>query len=112
MYRLLLALASVCCLPLLSQVPRFPTAINTSTDAFAYDFSITAPVGASATFVWNSYGNGTEHILARSVVNGIRFPINELSPGGGLYYHPIVVTTSPRSGRVFWMDSNGSTWHI
>ncbi|HTM50381.1 MAG TPA: hypothetical protein VL285_16925 [Bryobacteraceae bacterium] len=86
---------------LAAQTP-FPLSLNGDVNGFAFQ-----PDFAQDRYIWNSYFQGAERILTATATRNGRGRVQELSPGRGVYYKPVL------AGRwAFWSTQRGREWKI
>jgi len=87
-------------------------AVNLDPDGVAMQPAFAFEPGGALTAVWVNYRHGQERVLA-ATVQGARVGRNmQLSPGVGVYYRPVIVSTGPDAAWVFWSRFVGGRWQI
>ncbi|HWB87389.1 MAG TPA: hypothetical protein VG675_24815 [Bryobacteraceae bacterium] len=109
-------------------IQDYPVTINAGSFADDMNLSFTT-AGARFVYAWDSYHDGFERILARSFPAEVRAGAavrnelegrlaagdtrtRELSPGRGIYYSPVAVSTGAQSGWVFWSTRESGDWRV
>lgn len=82
--------------------------INGAANWLASQPSFAAHADGTQTFVWNAYRLGRDKIFGVTERGGRLSRPLLLSPGGGVYYHPVVVS----NGWVFWSRQVNGRWQI
>lgn len=92
--------------------PVRPLVINGDAATLAFQPSFATHPDGAVTYVWNAYHESRERIFTITLADGRLTRRRQLSPGAGVYYQPLVVSTGARSGWAFWMKQSAERWQI
>ncbi len=108
---LLLAGWALCCAAAAPE-PTYPLGINGDATSLAFQPAFAIHPDGVVTYVWNAYRESRERIFTVTLAGGRMTRLRQLSPGAGVYYQPLVVSTGAGAGWAFWVRQSADRWQL